>query len=246
MFRSSGLRSRAQRVWLSHAPVSVRRAQALTEPRRNTPATSHLQKYAQSTTPISDQQRIRTETTNPAFTAYHQPHHEHPPTPPTLLERFIDKHGRDGITASVNYNRWLVVPTAVCTHVCLGGVYSWSLFNGPLTREIGCVASVAADWGLSQVVPVFSTVILFNGVAGALLGKWCDRVGPRIALGVGGALYGGGIMIGSIGIATHSLPLLYLGYGWLFILSSSTRWGGFCSLSRAGPSPLIYNCAQAV
>ena len=101
----------------------------------------------------------------------------------------------------------------VATMLCLGGMYSWSLYNGPLTHDIGIITQVASDWSLSSVVPVFGTLVFFNGVAGAVLGKWIDRSGPRISYGVGGLMYGGGLMLGGIGVTTHTLPLLYAGYG---------------------------------
>jgi MFS family permease len=46
-----------------------------------------------------------------------------------------------------------------------------------------------------------------------VLGKWQLRVGPRMSLVVAGACFGGGLMLGALGISMHSLPLLYLGYG---------------------------------
>ncbi|ETO17584.1 hypothetical protein RFI_19737, partial [Reticulomyxa filosa] len=78
----------------------------------------------------------------------------------------------------------------------------------------------------NKVVPIFSTVIFMNGMGGAFLGKWIDRVGPRIALGIGGLCYGGGIMLGSLGIAYHSLPLVYLGYVKLLSLYYHTEYVG--------------------
>lgn len=125
-------------------------------------------------------------------------------------------HGPQAITAtSIDYNRWKVVPAMISTHLCLGGIYSWSLYNGPLTHEIGIITSVAEDWSLASVVPVFSTIVFMNGFAGAVLGKWIDRVGPRIALSTGGLCYGGGIILGSFGVAMHSLPLVYTGYSFV-------------------------------
>ena len=131
--------------------------------------------------------------------------------PASWLQR---KHGADAIrAASPAYNRWIQVAPPVATMLCLGGMYSWSLYNGPLTHDLGIIAQVAGDWPLTSVVPVFGTLVFCNGVAGAVLGKWIDRSGPRIAYGVGGTMYGGGLMLGSLGVATHSLPLLYAGFG---------------------------------
>ena len=76
------------------------------------------------------------------------------------------------IVASDDYNRWLVPPAAIGTHMCIGSVYAWSIFNGPLTRELGVVCSSASDWQLGYVVPVFSTSIVALGLSAATLPRF--------------------------------------------------------------------------
>lgn len=39
------------------------------------------------------------------------------------------------------------------------------------------------------------------------------KVGIKKSTVIAGLCFGGGLLIGSIGIATHNLTLLYLGYG---------------------------------
>lgn len=58
-----------------------------------------------------------------------------------------------------------------------------------------------------------SIIFLLQGVSAAVAAKWCMRVGARAAMTVAGFCFGGGLIIGSAGIAIHSLPLLYAGYG---------------------------------
>ena len=38
-------------------------------------------------------------------------------------------------------------------------------------------------------------------------------MGPRISGVTGSLLFGGGMMLGGLGVHVHSLPLMYLGYG---------------------------------
>jgi hypothetical protein len=40
--------------------------------------------------------------------------------------------------------RWMQVPLASINHLCIGSVFSWSMFNGPLTQLHGVVAPAAA------------------------------------------------------------------------------------------------------
>ncbi|MEM9027619.1 MAG: OFA family MFS transporter [Pseudomonadota bacterium] len=120
---------------------------------------------------------------------------------------------KENIVAPDSYNRWRVPPASIAIHLCIGSVYAWSVFNPPLTRELGVVASAASDWSLSSVVWIFSVAIVCLGLAAAFGGKWLERVGPRYVGVVAAMLWGGGFIVGSIGIATHQLWLVYFGYG---------------------------------
>lgn len=120
---------------------------------------------------------------------------------------------KENIVAPDGYNRWRVPPASIAIHLCIGSVYAWSVFNTPLTRDLGVVASSANDWSLSSVVWIFSVAIVCLGLAAAFAGKWLEKVGPRFVGVVAAFLWGGGFIIGSIGISSHQLWLLYLGYG---------------------------------
>lgn len=132
------------------------------------------------------------------------------------------------IVASENFNRWLVPPISISIHLCIGSVYAWSMFNPALTTSLGVVTSSANDWSLSDVVWIFSTAIVFLGLAAAFAGKWLEEVGPRLVGFVSACLWGGGFLIGSVGIFFHELFLVYLGYGVL----------GGCGLGLGYVSPV--------
>lgn len=132
------------------------------------------------------------------------------------------------IVAEPGFNRWRVPPASIAIHLCIGSVYAWSVFNPPLTRELGVVASSADDWSLSSVVWIFSVAIVFLGLAAAFAGKWLEEVGPRMVGVVAAFLWGGGFIIGSFGISMHQLWLIYLGYGVL----------GGCGLGLGYVSPV--------
>ena len=117
------------------------------------------------------------------------------------------------IVAKPGYNRWLIAPAAIGMHLCIGSVYAWSLFNPALIKRIGVVTSAADDWNLDHVVIIFSVAILCLGLAAAIAGRWLEKVGPRMVGVVAACCWGGGFIIGSIGIVSGQLWLLYLGYG---------------------------------
>jgi MFS family permease len=120
---------------------------------------------------------------------------------------------KEQIIAPADYNRWRVPLASIGIHLCIGSVYAWSIYNPPLTRIYGVVTSAGDDWSLSQVVWVFTVAIVFLGLAAAFGGKWLEKVGPRKVGVVSACCWGGGYLVGSLGILTHQLWLLYLGYG---------------------------------
>ena len=148
---------------------------------------------------------------------------------------FVDKLHKKNIVAKPGFNRWLVPPASIAIHLCIGSVYAWSMFNPALVKTIGVVTSSGDDWTLSQVVWIFSVAIVSLGLAAAYAGKWLEEVGPRMVGFVAACCWGGGFVIGSLGIFLQetgfeialSLPstsggslvlqpglyLLYLGYG---------------------------------
>lgn len=117
------------------------------------------------------------------------------------------------IIAPPGYNRWRVAAASVAIHLCIGSVYAWSIYNPPLTKVFGVVTSAADDWSLRQVVWVFTVSIVFLGLAAAIAGRWLETVGPRKVGTVAACCWGGGYLVGALGIVTHQLWLLYLGYG---------------------------------
>ena len=140
----------------------------------------------------------------------------------------FDRLKKEHIIADEGFNRWKVPPASIAIHLCIGSVYAWSIFNPPLTKEFGVVAASASDWALPSVVWIFSVAIVFLGLAAAFGGKWLEEVGPRMVGVTAAFLWGGGFMIGGLGIVTHQLWLLYLGYGVL----------GGCGLGLGYVSPV--------
>ena len=132
------------------------------------------------------------------------------------------------IIAKPGFNRWLVPPASIAIHLCIGSVYAWSIFNPALIRVFGVVTPAADDWSLSDVVWIFTVAIVFLGLAAAFAGKWLEEVGPRKVGVVAAFCWGGGFLIGGLGIALHQLWLIYLGYGMI----------GGCGLGLGYVSPV--------
>ncbi len=81
-------------------------------------------------------------------------------------------------------NRWLIAAAGTIVMICLGTVYSWSLFTRPLLAS--------QHWSNTVTTWTFALAIFFLGVGAVIGGRWQDRVGPRavtiagVVLGVSG------------------------------------------------------------
>ena len=120
---------------------------------------------------------------------------------------------KNRIIAPPDFNRWKVPPASIAIHLCIGSVYAWSNFNPALTKVRGVVAPAADDWSLGSVVWIFSVAIVVLGLSASFAGNWLERVGPRAIGSIAAICWGGGFLIGGLGIWLHQLWLLYLGYG---------------------------------
>jgi MFS family permease len=130
--------------------------------------------------------------------------------------------------AAADFNRWLVPPAALCIHLCIGMAYGFSVFWLPLSRAIGIDQAVACpagmswigelfasscDWSVSMLSVTFTLFIVVLGLSAALWGGWLERAGPRKAGVVAALCWGGGFLLGALGIYIHQLWLIWLGTG---------------------------------
>jgi MFS family permease len=123
---------------------------------------------------------------------------------------FLDRHLS---VAPPGFNRWRVPPAALAIHLSVGQAYAFSVFNIPLTRQLGIARPIPADWASTTVVWVFSIAIIFLGLSAAIFGKWLEAAGPRKAMFASAVCFGCGFQIGAAGVALHQFWLLALGYG---------------------------------
>jgi MFS family permease len=116
-------------------------------------------------------------------------------------------------TAVAGPNRWLIPPAALAIHLSIGQAYAFSVFNLPLTQAIGITHPVEGDWKLTELGWVFTLAIVFLGLSAAAFGRWLERVGPRVSGLVAALCWSSGFLISALGVKTHQLWLLLIGYG---------------------------------
>jgi len=135
---------------------------------------------------------------------------------------------RERTIAGPGFSRWLIPPSALAIHLCIGMAYGFSVFWLPLSKAVGignpikCPAdmglfgravSSTCDWRIPELQWTFILFFVFLGSAAFLCGGWLERAGPRKAGVVATICWCGGLAISAFGIMIHQLWLLWLGSG---------------------------------
>jgi MFS family permease len=135
---------------------------------------------------------------------------DHSETYTKSLLPFLD---RTRTIARPGYSRWMIPPAALCVHLCIGQAYALSVFNLPMTKLLGISQSAPGDWKLTELGWIFSIAMVFLGLSAAVFGRWVEEGGPRKAMFTAGVCWAGAFLVSAIGIYTHTLWIIYLGYG---------------------------------
>lgn len=104
--------------------------------------------------------------------------------------------------------RWLLVALGLLINLCLGTIYSWSVFVKPLTEYFA--NQLGTEVTANEVLMPFSVFLAFFAIAMPLSGKYIDKYGPRIITIIGGVLTGMGWLLAS---TITSVEMLYVVYG---------------------------------
>lgn len=102
-------------------------------------------------------------------------------------------------------NRWLIAASAVGIHISIGSVYAYSVMTNPV-KDIFDVDGSVIKWA-------FKIAILLLGLSAAFLGRWVEKVGPKVSGTTAGLFYGIGILGSGLAVQLESLTLFYLCYG---------------------------------
>ncbi|HEX9306537.1 MAG TPA: OFA family MFS transporter [Anaeromyxobacter sp.] len=102
-------------------------------------------------------------------------------------------------------NRWAIAVAGTVAMICLGTVYSWSLFTQPLIAAFG--------WSNTTTTWTFALAIFFLGVGAIIGGRWQDRRGPRPVAVTGVVLWGIANVLAGLGTRQLGAPWIYFTYG---------------------------------
>ena len=108
----------------------------------------------------------------------------------------------------VEKGRWGLVIIGLAINLCLGTIYSWSVFVNPLTDYFKGVLGQTVT--ANDVLLPFSVFLAFFAIAMPLTGKYIETMGPRNITIIGGILTGLGWLLAS---TVTSVQMLYVVYG---------------------------------
>ena len=104
--------------------------------------------------------------------------------------------------------RWIILTASCLINLCIGSLYAWSVFAGPMAEHLSSTAGTvltAAD--LAIVFTLANSVGPITLISG---GSINDRLGPKWVIFAGGIVFGLGMIIS--GMASGMTTLL-IGYG---------------------------------
>ncbi|MBE9175898.1 OFA family MFS transporter [Synechocystis salina LEGE 06155] len=109
-----------------------------------------------------------------------------------------------GITVlgrNTHQSRWFLIPLGMIVLLCLGTVYSWSIFRTPLENELGISAT-------ASLLP-YTFVLVFYAIFMPITGFYIPRLGTRKITAVGGIIVGLGYILSSFATNVGSLVFTY-------------------------------------
>jgi MFS family permease len=101
-----------------------------------------------------------------------------------------------------NKSRWLYIPLGLVIFMCMGTIYSWSIFRKPIETAFNIGAT---ESGLPYMV-----FLVFYALAMPFAGSYMDKYGPRVMTIAGGVLISIGWFLSGF---TSSITVLTISYG---------------------------------
>ncbi|MCL5966666.1 MAG: OFA family MFS transporter [Deltaproteobacteria bacterium] len=121
-------------------------------------------------------------------------------------------------------NRWIMVFAALVMQLCLGVLYSWAVFRGPLTKELG--------YTVKETGYPFMASVFFFAVGMIFAGRWQDKAGPKKVAIFGGLLLAAGAIlsgvlyttVGGLVFAYGILGGLGVGFAYVTPIATCIKW----------------------
>lgn len=119
--------------------------------------------------------------------------------------------------------RWLYIPLGLIVLLCLGTVYSWSIFRKPLEKALSI--------GATESLLPFTVLLVVFAILMPITGFFIDKYGCRLVTAVGGIITGLGYILSSFASDISSLVFTYgviagagVGIAYGVPLAVTARW----------------------
>ncbi|MDD2891277.1 MAG: OFA family MFS transporter [bacterium] len=99
-------------------------------------------------------------------------------------------------------NRWSVVVGGILIQMCLGAIYTWSVFRKPLQAE-------PFNFSLTQASLPFALVLVFFALSTIVGGRWLDKKGPKVVATTGGILLAIGLVLAGLSKTIVGIAISY-------------------------------------
>ncbi len=120
-------------------------------------------------------------------------------------------------------SRWFLIPLGMTVMLCLGTVYSWSIFRTPLEELLNV--------GATKSLLPFAVVLMFYSGLMTATGFAIDRLGCRRITAIGGIVTGVGYVLSSFATNIPTLIVTYgaiagagVGIGYGAVLALIAKW----------------------
>lgn len=124
--------------------------------------------------------------------------------------------------------RWLLVVSGLVINLCLGAIYSWSVFQKPLKEYFGAIGEAPTS---AQMLLTYSIFLACFAIAMPLTGKYIEKYGPKKITMLGGLLTGIGWLSASFSTKVEMMYFTYgivggtgVGIAYGCPIAVSTRW----------------------
>jgi OFA family oxalate/formate antiporter-like MFS transporter len=123
-----------------------------------------------------------------------------------------------------NSGRARYAVAALVMQICLGVIYSWSVFRGPLATLHG--------WSKTETIAPYRYSLISFAAAMIVAGFFQDRKGPRLVASIGGFLLGTGCLLASfLGSTVSGLIFSYgvvaavgVGFAYVTPIATCIKW----------------------
>lgn len=122
--------------------------------------------------------------------------------------------------------RWIILAAACLINLCLGSIYAWSVFASSMTEYFNETLQLGITAGDLAIVYTIANAV---GPITMISGGWFnDRLGPKKVIGLGGIMFGGGMVLSGF---ANSVSFLIISYGLIAGLGLGMAYGSTISTS---------------